>query len=62
MYQGEQHNFVKPKARIASMDRKVDWFNYWFFNKRDPAKMEQYARWDRMRQQWDKGQAVGEVH
>lgn len=51
VYDGEEHNFAKPKARIASMTRKVDWFNYWLFNKRDPdfSKQQQYSRWDQMR-------------
>ena len=48
IYHDEEHNFVKPKARIASMKRKVDWFNYWFFDKRDSNKLEQYVRWDQM--------------
>ena len=49
IYDGEEHNFVKPKSRLASMKRKVDWFNYWFFDKRDPDKPNQYARWDEMK-------------
>ncbi len=49
IYSGEEHNFVKPKARLASMKRKVEWFNFWFFNQRDSTKPEQYVRWDRMR-------------
>jgi dipeptidyl aminopeptidase/acylaminoacyl peptidase len=49
IYDGEEHNFVKPKARMASMKRKVDWFNYWFFDKRDSSNPEQYSRWDEMR-------------
>jgi hypothetical protein len=49
IYDGEKHNFIKPKARIASMKRKVDWFNYWFFNKRNSTESEQYIRWDKMR-------------
>jgi len=50
-YKGEEHNFVKPKSRIASMARKVDWFNYWLLDKKDPdpQKEEQYRRWDEMR-------------
>jgi len=50
-YKGEEHNFVKPKARIASMARKVDWFNYWLLDTKDPdpQKEEQYRRWDEMR-------------
>lgn len=51
VYDHEEHNFVKPKARIASMGRKVDWFNYWLLNKQDPhpEKQEQYSRWNKMK-------------
>ncbi|MFZ4115174.1 MAG: alpha/beta hydrolase family protein [Chthoniobacterales bacterium] len=45
----DEHNFVKPKARLASMKHKVEWFNFWFFDQRDPTKPEQYHRWDQMR-------------
>lgn len=50
-YKDEHHNFVRPKARLASMKRKVDWFNYWLFDKRDPNSEleEQYNRWDKMK-------------
>lgn len=51
VYDHEEHNFVQPKARVASMARKVEWFDYWLLNKRnpDPRKAEQYRRWDAMR-------------
>jgi dipeptidyl aminopeptidase/acylaminoacyl peptidase len=51
VYDGEEHNFVKPKARIASMERKVDWFNYWLLGKKNhhPDKQAQYERWSQMR-------------
>ena len=54
VYPGEEHNFVKPKARVASMARKLDWFNYWLLGKRDPdpKKLEQYERWDHMHSEW----------
>lgn len=45
LYEGEEHNFVKPKARLASMARKVDWFNYWLLGKCNPDHPEQSARW-----------------
>lgn len=53
VYDGEEHNFVKPKARLASMNRKLEWFDYWFFDKRsnDANKAEQYRRWDSMREE-----------
>jgi len=51
IYEGEAHNFECPKARIASMTRKMDWFNYWLLDKRNGIdKEDQYARWDKMRQ------------
>jgi hypothetical protein len=51
LYEGEEHNFVKPRARAASMARKVDWFNFWLLGKEDPtpSKVDQYARWRAMR-------------
>jgi len=51
VYNEEEHNFVKPKARIASMARKTDWLNFWLLDKRDPdpAKQEHYAKWEQMR-------------
>ena len=50
LYDGEPHNFVKPKARLASMKRKLDWFNFWFFDKRDLENPEQFERWVDMRE------------
>jgi len=54
-YDGEEHNFVRPGARFASMNRKVDWFDYWMQGKADPdpAKAEQYARWRKMKSEWE---------
>ncbi|KAF3362673.1 hypothetical protein PHSC3_000912 [Chlamydiales bacterium STE3] len=49
VYEGEEHNFVKPKARMASMARKVEWFNYWLLNRSNPEKTEQNARWEKMK-------------
>ncbi|MCX6989748.1 MAG: prolyl oligopeptidase family serine peptidase [Chlamydiae bacterium] len=51
LYKDEMHNFVHPKARIASMKRKVDWFDFWLLNKKDsnPAFKEQYDRWEAMK-------------
>lgn len=59
LYDGELHNFVMPLARFASMERKVDWFNFWMLGKEDPdpAKTEQYARWDKMQAEWEASKA-----
>lgn len=49
IYDDEEHNFIKPKARLASMARKVEWFNYWLLDKKELKKESQYHRWDKMR-------------
>jgi dipeptidyl aminopeptidase/acylaminoacyl peptidase len=51
IYDDEEHNFKRPTVRQASMQRKVDWFNYWMLGKEDPdpAKAGQYTRWRQMR-------------
>jgi dipeptidyl aminopeptidase/acylaminoacyl peptidase len=53
IYDGEEHNFIRPKARMASMARKLEWFNFWFFDKQnfDPKKQKQYERWGKMRKE-----------
>jgi len=52
LYEGEEHNFVKPRARLAAMARKVDWFNFWLLGKEDPdpKKAGQYERWRNLRE------------
>lgn len=54
-YEGEEHNFVRPRARLASMARKVDWFDYWMRAQEDPApeKAAQYTRWREMKNEWE---------
>jgi len=53
-YEREEHNFVRPTVRFASMHRKVDWFNYWMLGKKNPnpADAEQYVRWEQMNEEW----------
>ena len=52
----EEHIFVMPKARVASMARKVDWFSFWLLNMQDPhpGKKAQYERWNRMKGDYSK--------
>ena len=54
-YKDEKHNFVRPKARLSSMKRKVDWFNYWLLGKKDSNSefQEQYERWDAMKKEFE---------
>jgi dipeptidyl aminopeptidase/acylaminoacyl peptidase len=50
VYPGEGHIFVQPQHRYYSMERNLDWFNFWLRGREDesPAKHEQYARWRAM--------------
>jgi hypothetical protein len=50
-YPHDGHVLQRPKARLASMVRNLDWFDFWLVNKEDPdpAKHEQYARWRELR-------------
>jgi hypothetical protein len=50
-YPNEQHQVDHPVARIASLQRNVDWFRFWLQDYRRPAPEdpEQYARWELMR-------------
>jgi dipeptidyl aminopeptidase/acylaminoacyl peptidase len=47
------HLLVKPWERLVSQQGNVDWFDYWLQGRSDPdpAKREQYRRWDAMRAQ-----------
>lgn len=59
-YDGQDHQFESPRAILASMNRKLDWFNYWMLGKEDPdpAKAEQYVRWRKMKTAWEKTKAT----
>jgi hypothetical protein len=59
-YVSESHVFSASRHRASAMVRNLDWFNYWLLGKRDddPAKAEQYARWDAMAATWHHKQAA----
>ncbi|GGL36011.1 hypothetical protein GCM10010983_36370 [Caulobacter rhizosphaerae] len=46
----ERHVLAQPRHRLAAYRRNLDWFRYWLQDYRDPdpAKVEQYQRWDAM--------------
>jgi dipeptidyl aminopeptidase/acylaminoacyl peptidase len=50
-YPNEQHQVDHPVARIASLQRNVDWFRFWLqdYRRPNPDDLEQYARWELMR-------------
>jgi len=45
------HELQRPWDRIVSQEQNVDWFDFWLNEKedQDAAKVEQYARWRKMR-------------
>jgi len=53
VYPGEGHIFTGPSHRLLSMERNLDWFNFWLQSKEDPspAKEAQYARWHELRKE-----------
>jgi dipeptidyl aminopeptidase/acylaminoacyl peptidase len=50
-YPTGQHQLQRPLERLASAQGNVDWFRFWLqgYEDPDPAKWQQYTRWERMR-------------
>lgn len=55
VYPDEYHNKWQPAHRRAVYDRNLDWFSFWLQGRidPDPAKVEQYARWEVMKPKGD---------
>ena len=51
-YPDEQHQPVHPQARIASLQRNVDWYRFWLqgYERLNPEDSDQYKRWKRLRE------------
>lgn len=51
----EAHVRLQPRHRYAAYRRNLDWFRYWLQNyvDPDPARAEQYQRWDALRRRRD---------
>lgn len=51
VYPGEFHIKHQPRHLLKSMERTLDWFNFWLLGQADEAveKREQYERWTRMK-------------
>jgi hypothetical protein len=45
------HLLVKPWERMVSQQGDVDWFTFWLqgYEDPDPAKRDQYTRWEHLR-------------
>lgn len=52
-YPNEVHQVEHPVARIASLQRNIDWFRFWLqgYERPHPDDKEQYIRWEEMRRQ-----------
>ncbi len=57
------HVLVKPWNRYTSQEGNVDWFRFWLQNYKDPdpLKRDQYARWERLREQHGTPRSKGAV-
>lgn len=55
-YENESHLFHEPLHRLSAMKLNLDWFDYWLRGLKDPnaARAAEYARWDKMREAWQK--------
>lgn len=51
------HIKVQPRQRLAAHHRYLDWFRYWLqgYSDPDPAKAEQYRRWNALAERWRRG-------
>lgn len=50
-YPNEQHQPDHPKARLASIQRNIDWYRFWLqaYERPEPEDPDQYNRWRRLR-------------
>lgn len=50
-YPDEDHQPDHPKARLASLQRNVDWYRFWLqgYERPHPSDIDQYVRWRSMR-------------
>jgi hypothetical protein len=51
-YPNEGHTPEHPQARLASMQRNVDWFRFWLqgYERPNPEDPDQYKRWENFRE------------
>jgi dipeptidyl aminopeptidase/acylaminoacyl peptidase len=51
-YPNELHQVEHPVARIASLQRNIDWFRFWLqgYERPNPEDPDQYKRWEHLRE------------
>jgi hypothetical protein len=52
-YPQEDHEIVHPKARLADLERNLDWYRFWLLGQERPdaGDPERYSRWRAMRKE-----------
>ncbi len=62
-YPNETHVLSRPVDQLASMQRHLDWFDFWLMDKDDPdpAKAAQYTRWWELRKLQHHGPATADT-
>jgi dipeptidyl aminopeptidase/acylaminoacyl peptidase len=63
-YPDERHQLDHPRARLASLERNVDWYRFWLqgYERQTPEDPDQYKRWRLLRNmQDDDAKASGHV-
>jgi hypothetical protein len=55
LYPNEGHTPEHPQARLATMQRNVDWYRFWLqgYERLNPEDPSQYVRWEEMRRVQD---------
>jgi dipeptidyl aminopeptidase/acylaminoacyl peptidase len=55
LYPDAPHNLKSPIHRFNSLSTHTDWFRFWLQGYENPApkKQAQYARWRKMREEWE---------
>jgi dipeptidyl aminopeptidase/acylaminoacyl peptidase len=51
-YPNEEHQLDHPKARLASLQRNIDWYRFWLqgYDRPNPEDLDQYKRWEHLRE------------
>jgi dipeptidyl aminopeptidase/acylaminoacyl peptidase len=51
-YPNEQHQPDHPQARLASLQRNLDWYRFWLqgYERPNPDDPDQYKRWEHLRE------------
>jgi hypothetical protein len=49
-YPNEEHQIDHPRARLATLQRNLDWYRFWLqdYERPHPEDPDQYARWRRL--------------